>query len=859
MIVSARQERKPLGRFGLVGCATAISLGVIASFGIADAQTSYEVLHDFTGGPTDGENPSAGVIGATDGNLYGTTYWGGGGDVGLICDGIGCGTVFEITAEGAVTIVHAFAGSDTTGAPHPDGGLVQGTDGFLYGTTVFGGGSGCEGIGCGTVFRVATDGSGFVVLHTFMGAPTDGANPSGALIQAMDGFLYGTTESGGGSTCGASGGCGTIFRMATDGSGYAVLHAFMGGSADGTFPSGLIQATNGLLFGTTAKGGSSACNAPEGCGTLFRIAPDGTGYSVLHTFRGDSAADGVGPGTPPIQATDGSLYGTTEFGGSSGCFMNEGCGTIFTLTPDGNGYAILHTFTGGLTDGESPLALLQTTDGNFYGTTNLGGSAGAGVVFRLTIGSPPSITSQPANQTITSGSTTTLSVTASGTGPLSYQWYTGASGTTTSPISGATGSSYTTPALTATTSYWVQVSNGSTVDSNTATVSVLTAPTIMTQPVSQTATPGKNPQFTMGAAGTPPPTFQWQVLTGGVWSNLSSGSPYSGVSAATLTVSSATADMNGTEYRCVVTNSLGSATSSAATLTLVTHIAPGDFDADGKSDLTVYRPSNDAWYILQSSTSFTTYVSYLWGLAGDVAVRGDFDGDGKEDIAVYRPSNGGWYILLSSTGYTTYVSFLWGVAGDTPETADYDGDGKTDIAVYRPSSGGWYILSSSTNYTTYVSYVWGLSGDMPVPGDYDGDGKADIAVYRPFNGGWYILQSSTGYTTYVSYLWGLTGDLPILGDFDGDGKTDLAVYRPSNGGWYILKSSTNGTTYGSYLWGLTGDLPVLGDFDGDGKTEIAVYRPSNGGWYILLSSTNYTTFNEYLWGLPSDIPLLKWP
>jgi uncharacterized repeat protein (TIGR03803 family) len=174
MIVSARQERKPLGRFGLVGCATAISLGVIASFGIAEAQTSYEVLHDFTGGPTDGENPSAGVIGATDGNLYGTTYWGGAGDVGLICDGIGCGTVFEITAEDAVTIVHAFAGSDTTGAPHPDGGLVQGTDGFLYGTTILGGGSGCEGIGCGTVFRVATDGSGYAILHTFMGVPTDG-------------------------------------------------------------------------------------------------------------------------------------------------------------------------------------------------------------------------------------------------------------------------------------------------------------------------------------------------------------------------------------------------------------------------------------------------------------------------------------------------------------------------------------------------------------------------------------------------------------------------------------------------------------------------------------------------------------
>jgi hypothetical protein len=290
-----------------------------------------------------------------------------------------------------------------------------------------------------------------------------------------------------------------------------------------------------------------------------------------------------------------------------------------------------------------------------------------------------------------------------------------------------------------------------------------------------------------------------------------------------------------------------------------TATAPGDFDGDGKSDITVYRPSSSDWYTLKSSTNYSTYNTYQWGASGDLPVRGDFDGDGKADVAVFRPSNSTWYILQSSTGYTGYVSYQWGVTGDTPEPGDYDGDGKTDIAVYRPSNEGWYILKSSTNFTAYVSYQWGAGGDTPVPADYDGDGRIDIAVFRPSTGFWYILQSSTGYTAYVSYQWGLGGDTPVPADFDGDGKADIAVYSPSNSVWYILLSSTSYATYQTYQWGATGDRPVIGDFDGDGKTDIAVYRPSNNGWYILWSSTNYTTYNEYMWGLAGDVPLLGAP
>ena len=231
-----------------------------------------------------------------------------------------------------------------------------------------------------------------------------------------------------------------------------------------------------------------------------------------------------------------------------------------------------------------------------------------------------------------------------------------------------------------------------------------------------------------------------------------------------------------------------------------------DFDLDGKTDLTVWRPGSGVWYIKRSSDG--TMLSPQWGLGslGDVPVPGDYDEDGKIDVAVWRPSNGVWYIQRSLDGGMMSPQWGLGSLGDVPVPGDYDGDGKADVAVWRPDSGVWYVQRSSDG--GMLSPQWGLGslGDVPVPGDYDGDGKTDVAVWRPSNGVWYIQKSSDG--GMLSPQWGLgsLGDVTVPSDYDRDGKTDVAVWRPSTGTWYILRSSDGGMT--SPQWGMSGDNPM---------------------------------------------------
>ena len=186
-----------------------------------------------------------------------------------------------------------------------------------------------------------------------------------------------------------------------------------------------------------------------------------------------------------------------------------------------------------------------------------------------------------------------------------------------------------------------------------------------------------------------------------------------------------------------------------------------------------------------------------WGMNGDVPVGGDYDGDGYTDYTVFRPSNGYWYVRSSAVG-SQISAVQWGTSGDQPVPADYDYDGITDTAIYRPSTGTWWIRRSSDN--TFFGVAFGAAGDVPVPGDYDGDGRADFVVFRPSNGYWYLLTTTEG---FKALPFGIGSDVPVSGDFDGDGKHDLGVFRQGN--WYLQQSRDG---FKAVQFGFGSDIPV---------------------------------------------------
>jgi uncharacterized repeat protein (TIGR03803 family) len=284
-------------------------------FKITSAGT-VTTLYSFCSGANnckDGANPSTGLVQSTTGTFYGTTVRGG---ISNTCHE-GCGTVFRITSGGALITLHSF---DSTEGTYPDGALVEWTDGNFYGMTFTGGGSNnCPG-GCGTVFKVSPSGK-LTTLHSF--ERTDGYEPVGPLVSASDGNFYGVTQLGGAY------GSGTVFRLQPTGS-LTTVYSFCAKAncPDGKYPYGaLVQATDGNLYGTTSEGGDDpSCRMLDGCGTIFNLTLTGA-LTTLHVF---GMVDGANPEAGLLQATDGNFYGTAFWGGNLNCGA-LGCGTVFSL------------------------------------------------------------------------------------------------------------------------------------------------------------------------------------------------------------------------------------------------------------------------------------------------------------------------------------------------------------------------------------------------------------------------------------------------------------------------------------------------------------------------------------------------
>ncbi|MEZ5429247.1 MAG: hypothetical protein R2747_23570 [Pyrinomonadaceae bacterium] len=265
-----------------------------------------------------------------------------------------------------------------------------------------------------------------------------------------------------------------------------------------------------------------------------------------------------------------------------------------------------------------------------------------------------------------------------------------------------------------------------------------------------------------------------------------------------------------------------------------------DYDGDGKTDVSIFRPGPGEWWYLRSSDGGNR--AFQFGSSTDKLVPADFTGDGSTDIAFWRESTGEWFVLRSED--SSFYSFPFGTTNDIPVPADYDGDGKADPAIFRPSSATWFIIRSTDGGTTIAQF--GANTDLPVPADYDGDGKTDLAIFRPGDGSWWLNRSTAG---LIVYNFGTGTDRTVQGDYTGDGKADVAFWRPTTGEWFILRSED--ASFYSGPFGAMGDVPVPGDYDGDGRSDLAVFRPSVNTWFIEGSTVGFSAVS---FGIAGDTP-----
>jgi uncharacterized repeat protein (TIGR03803 family) len=350
-ITTGRLRRFASTSARLASTATILLVISVAAVIAASAQT-YSTIYSFTGKA--GIAPFASLVQGTDGNLYGTTSEGG---------TTNNGTVFKINPGGKLTTIYSFCPQNQCSDSALPSGLIQATSGNFYGVAT--------DIGYGSIFEITPAGK-LTTVYNFCSQPNcaDGEYPYGPLSQGIDGNFYGTTHAGGAN------GAGTVYKVTSSGT-LTTLYNFCSqpNCSDGKAPyAGVIQEAGGNLYGTTDDGGeygnnpNCAQNVSGGCGIAYKLSPSGV-LTTLYTFCSlANCSDGNFPQAPLTLGSDGNLYGTTSQGGA------VGQGTAFRLTPNGT-LTTLHSFCTepNCTDGSDPYNLIQATDGNFYGTTVLGG------------------------------------------------------------------------------------------------------------------------------------------------------------------------------------------------------------------------------------------------------------------------------------------------------------------------------------------------------------------------------------------------------------------------------------------------------------------------------------------------------
>src|SRR3954447_5285418 len=356
----------PDGRFyGTTLAAGEFNRGTV--FAIDPATGAFATLYHFAN--NEGSDPYGQLMLASDGFLYGTTRYGGDPN----CPS-GCGTIYRISTAGAYTTLHVMTELEGTTL---QGGLIEGPGGLLYGTATMGGDLNCHGVGasCGTVYSFSPTTAQATVLHKFNF--TDGRWPYGRLVFASNGYLFGTTSSG------AAGEAGTVYRLKPSGKGFKTLVEFANTNTNaGCQPkAGLIQADNGSLYGMTEDCGT------YNSGAVYSVSLHGE-VSTIHRFNPDGyARDGKNPTAELLQAPNGKLYGTTRLGGLPVDDPSRN-GTVFSTRPNGTKYTLLHTFTSSPGGAQPTSGLTLGPDNNLYGVTPVGGGAnypGNGTVYKVTV------------------------------------------------------------------------------------------------------------------------------------------------------------------------------------------------------------------------------------------------------------------------------------------------------------------------------------------------------------------------------------------------------------------------------------------------------------------------------------------